>query len=154
MTTTKELESQAITMRTAKNIKDLNGMCYGCDKLGRECAGSKNKIYSGCIFKGKDTEPSERYYLMAEDYEEPFIVTEDISNRIREQYASSEDAENYTFKEYFNMSPAYFIAFGYHGKRLFKAKGRYYLTSDYTCGQFQIIATDEDAINELYEREV
>ena len=150
----KQLDNLTITTRTVKNIKCLNGMCYGCDKLGRECAGSSNKIYSGCIFKGKDTEPSERYYLMAEDYEEPFIVTEDIRNRIRAQFESCEDAENYTFKDNFNMSPAYFIAFGYHGHRLFKAKGRYFLTSDIACGQYQIIATDEDAINELYEREV
>ena len=150
----KQLDDLTITMRTVKNIKSLNGMCYGCDKLGRECAGSTNKIYSGCIFKDKDSEPSERYYLMAEDYEDPFIVTKDISNRIREQFESSEDSENYTFKEYFNMSPAYFITFGYHGHRLFKAKGRYFLTSDIACGQYQVIATDEDAINELYEREV
>lgn len=150
----KQLDDLTITMRTVKNIKCLNGMCYGCDKLGRECAGSTNKIYSGCIFKGKDSEPSERYYLMAEDYEDPFIVTEDINNRIKGQFESSDDARHYTFKDYFNIFPAYFIAFGYHGKRLFKAKGRYYLTSDYTCGQYQIIATDEDAINELYEREV
>ena len=154
MTTTKELESQAITMRTAKNIKDLNGMCYGCSKLGRECAGSTNKIYSGCVFKSKETEPSERYYLMQEDFEEPFIVSEQIYNQIKGQFESSDDARHYTVKDYFKISPAYFITFGYHGKRLFKAKGRYYLTSDYTCGQFQIIATDEDAINELYEREV
>lgn len=149
----KQLDNLTITTRTVKNIKCLNGMCYGCDKLGRECAGSTNKIYSGCIFKGKE-DKSERYYLMQEDFEEPFIVSEQIYNQIKGQFESCEDAENYTFKDYFNMSPAYFITFGYRGKRLFKAKGRYFLTSDYTCGQYQIIATDEDAINELYESEV
>lgn len=149
----KQLDDLTITMRTVKNIKCLNGMCYGCDKLGRECAGSANKIYSGCIFKGKE-EPSERYYLMQEDFEEPFIVSEQIYNQIKGQFESSDDARHYTVKDYFKISPAYFITFGYHGHRLFKAKGRYYLASDYTCGQYQIIATDEDAINELYESEV
>lgn len=150
----KQLDDLTITMRTVKNIKNLNGMCYGCNKLGRECAGSTNKIYSGCVFKSKETEPSERYYLMQEDFEEPFIVSEQIYNQIKGQFESSDDARHYTFKEYFNLALAEFITIGYHGKRLFKAKGRYYLTADYTCGQYHIIATDEDAINELYEREV
>ena len=32
-------------------MKDYNGMCKNCMKLGADCAGCTNEVYSGCIYK-------------------------------------------------------------------------------------------------------
>lgn len=33
---------------------EYNPMCYNCRQFGNDCAGEKNKIYSGCIYKEDD----------------------------------------------------------------------------------------------------
>ena len=39
-----------------KAIEELeyNPMCYDCKSFGKSCNGSKNKTYSGCIYKEVD----------------------------------------------------------------------------------------------------
>lgn len=33
---------------------EYNPMCYDCKKFKNSCKGSKNKVYSGCIYKEAD----------------------------------------------------------------------------------------------------
>lgn len=42
--------------RRKKAIENLeyNPMCYDCKAFFNGCTGSKNKVYSGCIYKEKD----------------------------------------------------------------------------------------------------
>lgn len=36
-------------------MKMLNTMCLNCKKLNNECEGTKNQLWSGCIYKETDT---------------------------------------------------------------------------------------------------
>ena len=40
---------------------EYNSMCYDCKLFQNECAGSKNKIYSGCVRREKDNSKQSIY---------------------------------------------------------------------------------------------
>lgn len=36
--------------------KEVNTMCLSCARLGKNCEGTTNKVYSGCIWKEEKDE--------------------------------------------------------------------------------------------------
>lgn len=51
-----------------KAIKELeyNPMCYNCKNFKNSCRGSKNNIYSGCIYKEVDQSKKSIYIQILE----------------------------------------------------------------------------------------
>ena len=39
-----------------ERIESFNSMCNGCTKLGNECDGTTNKLWSGCIYRAEKKE--------------------------------------------------------------------------------------------------
>lgn len=37
-------------------MKDLNPMCKDCARYGRDCMGTKNPVYTGCVNRVKSKE--------------------------------------------------------------------------------------------------
>lgn len=51
-----------------KVIEELeyNPMCYNCKNFGKSCKGSRNKIYSGCVYREIDQSKPSIYAQIAE----------------------------------------------------------------------------------------
>ena len=52
--------------RKAIETLEYNPMCYNCKSFGKSCKGSKNKVYSGCIYKEIDKSKPSIYAQIAE----------------------------------------------------------------------------------------
>lgn len=52
--------------RKAIETLEYNPMCYNCKSFCKSCKGSKNKVYSGCIYKEIDKSKPFIYAQIAE----------------------------------------------------------------------------------------
>ena len=66
MILTDEQIERSKARRKAIETLEYNPMCYNCKSLGKSCKGSKNKVYSGCIYKEIDKSKPSIYAQIAE----------------------------------------------------------------------------------------
>lgn len=52
--------------RNAIAALEFNPMCYDCKNFKNSCEGSKNKVYSGCIYKEVDQSKKSIYIQILE----------------------------------------------------------------------------------------
>lgn len=66
MVTTDEQIERSKARRKAIESLEYNPMCYNCKKIKKSCNGSKNKVYSGCIYKEVDKSKKSIYAQILE----------------------------------------------------------------------------------------
>ena len=66
MVVTDEQIERSKARRKAIESLEYNPMCYNCKSFGKSCKGSKNKIYSGCIYKEVDKSKKSIYSQILE----------------------------------------------------------------------------------------
>lgn len=54
MVLTDEQIARRKAWRKAIDALEFNPICYNCKSFKKSCKGSKNKIYSGCVYKEVD----------------------------------------------------------------------------------------------------
>lgn len=66
MIVTPEQVERSKSRRKAVESLEYNPMCYNCKSFGNSCQGSKNKVYTGCIYKEVDESKTSIYAQIAE----------------------------------------------------------------------------------------